>query len=510
MNHVGTRRWWALGALVLCMLTLGFDTTILNVALPTLAAALNAGTAGLQWMVTAYVLVFAGLLLPAGAFADRLGRKRFLIIGLALFGACSIVASFAISTETVIASRALMGLAAAMLTPTVLAVIPALFGPAERPRAIAIVMMSAGVGIPLGPILGGWLLRHFWWGSVFLVNVPVAALALVAALLLIPESRDSTPRPADVLGGLLSVIGLVAFVYGVIEVPTRGWSSPVVLVALGAGVAILAVFVARERRTPYPMIDLYLFRRPRFLWGSVAATLATFALSGVLFAVPQFLQDVKGFDPLNTGVRLVPMMAGLMVGAGVSEKLTTKVGNRIPVALGLAIIAGGLVLGATTTIFQGYGHTATWLAIVGVGVGTSLAPAMDAVLSELPPARAGVGTAITMTLRQVGAALGVALLGSVLSAAYVDRLDVSGLPAPAATAVKQSIAGAVVVSGRLGDAQLLDTARLAFVHAMDVVLLVSAGLAAVGAVLSAILLTARATVPDGEEESAHDLASQSA
>jgi EmrB/QacA subfamily drug resistance transporter len=461
-------------------------------------------------MVTAYVLVFAGLLLPAGAFADRFGRKRFLIIGLALFGVCSVVASYATSTETVVASRSLMGLAAAMLTPTVLAVIPALFGPSERPRAIAIVMMSAGVGIPLGPILGGWLLRHFWWGSVFLVNVPVAALALVAAMLLIPESRDPSPRPADVVGGLLSVVGLVMFVYGVIEVPTRGWSSPVVLVALGVGVAILSIFVAWERHTAYPMIDLQLFARPRFLWGSVAATLATFALAGLLFVLPQFLQDVKGFDPLNTGVRLVPMMAGLMVGASVSEKLITKLGNKIPIALGLAIIAAGLAVGATTKIFQGYGHTATWLAVVGVGVGTSLAPAMEAVLSELPPARAGAGTAITMTLRQVGAALGVALLGSVLSADYVDRLDVSGLPAPAATAVKESIAGAVAVAGRLGDAGLLDAARLSFVHAMDVVLLVCAALAVVGAVLSAILLPARATAPHGEEESAHDLVSQSA
>jgi EmrB/QacA subfamily drug resistance transporter len=492
------------------MLTLGFDTTILNVALPTLAAALGADTAGLQWIVTAYVLVFAGLLLPAGAFADRLGRKRFLIVGLALFGLCSVVASYATSTETVIASRALMGLAAAILTPTVLAVIPALFGPAERPRAIAIVMMSAGVGIPLGPILGGWLLRHFWWGSVFLVNVPVAAAALVAALLLIPETKDPAPRPADVVGGLLSVVGLVAFVYGVIEVPTRGWSSPVVLAALGAGVAVLAAFVAWERRTPYPMIDLKLFARPRFLWGSVAATLATFALAGLLFVLPQFLQDVKGFDPLNTGLRLVPMMAGLMVGAGVSEKLITKLGNRIPVALGLAIIAGGLALGATTEISQGYGHTATWLAIVGVGVGTALAPAMEAVLSELPPARAGAGTAITMTLRQVGAALGVALLGSVLSAAYTDRLDLAGLPAPAATAAKESIAGAVAVASRLGDAQLLDASRFAFVHAMDVVLLVCAALAAVGAVLSALLLTARATEAAGEEESVHELVSRSA
>jgi predicted MFS family arabinose efflux permease len=303
---------------------------------------------------------------------------------------------------------------------------------------------------------------------------------------------------------------LVAFVYGVIEVPTRGWSSPVVLVALAAGVAILAVFVAWERRTAYPMIDLKLFARPRFLWGSVAATLATFALAGLLFVLPQFLQDVKGFDPLNTGVRLVPMMAGLIVGASVSEKLITKLGNKIPVALGLAVIAGGLVLGGTTKISQGYGHTATWLAIVGVGVGTSLAPAMEAVLSELPPARAGAGTAITMTLRQVGAALGVALLGSVLSAAYVDRLDVSGLPAPAATAVKESISGAVAVAGRLGDPQLLVASRLSFVHAMDVVLLVCAALAAVGAVLSAFLLTARATATGGEEESLHELVSRSA
>jgi EmrB/QacA subfamily drug resistance transporter len=494
MIRSGSRRWWALGALVLSLLTIGFDATILNVALPTLATALHAGTDGLQWMVDAYVLVFAGLLLPMGALGDRHGRKRLLIVGLTLFGAASVVATYAGSTGQLIAARALMGLAAAVLTPISLAILPAIFPPAERAKAIAFAAIGMGVGVPLGPIVGGYLLGHFWWGSVFLVNVPVVVLALVAVAALVPESRDPAPRGVDVPGALLSTTGLVAFVYGVIEAPVRGWGDLRVLGTIAAGLALLAGFVVWEARTPAPMIDLALFRRPRFLWGSVAATLASFALFGLLFVVPQYLQAVRGHDALSTGVRLMPLMAGLIVGARVSERIASRAGTRVPVAGGLALIGAGLALGAATQAGSGYGFAATWLSLVGAGTGLTLAPAMEAVLGELPVERAGSGVALTMTLRQVGGALGVALLGSLLAGTYAGRLDLTGLPAPLAEAAQDSVASGVAVARELSDAALLTSVHSAYIHAMDVVLVACAAVAVAGAVLAALLLPARPAV----------------
>jgi hypothetical protein len=356
--------------------------------------------------------------------------------------------------------------------------------------------------------VGGWLLDHFWWGSVFLVNVPVAVIGMVAAVVFIPESRDPRSRPADLVGGVLSTAGLVSLVYGVIEAPRQGWGDPQTLVALAVGVVLTGAFVIWERRCPYPMIDLGLFARRRFLWGTVAATLATFALFGLLFTVPQYLQSVLGHDAFGTGVRLLPMMAGLILGAGGSDRIVAAIGSKIPVAAGLAIIGGGLALGATTGITNGYGLAAAWLAIVGFGVGLSLAPAMDAVLGELPTAQSGSGTALTMTLRQVGAALGVAVLGSVLTDAYAGRLDLGGLPDPAVRAARDSVSGAVAAAGQLGDAALAASARLAYIHAMDVVLLVCAAITFAGAVLVAVAMparpAARASAASDERESQYE------
>src|SRR5439155_9382948 len=237
------RRWWALAALVLAMLTLGFDTTILNVALPTLATRLHAGTGELQWMVDAYVLTFAGLLLPAGLLGDRYGRRRLILAGLVLFGAASAVSAYAASAGQLIAARAVMGVGAAILTPIMLALLPVLFPPAEQPKAVAFAAMGMGAGLPLGPIIGGFLLRHFWWGSVFLINVPIVLLALVAVALLVPESKDPAARRLDLTGAVVSTAGLVALVYGIIESPTKGWSDPLVLGSTGVGVVLLAGFV---------------------------------------------------------------------------------------------------------------------------------------------------------------------------------------------------------------------------------------------------------------------------
>jgi EmrB/QacA subfamily drug resistance transporter len=501
MNN--SRRWWALGALVVCLLTLGLDGTILNVALPTLAEDLGAGTSQLQWIVDAYILVFAGLLLPLGALGDRVGRRRVLLAGLAVFLVSSLVAAWTTNADGLIVARAFMGLGSAIMTPMAMATLPVIFPPAERGRAISVMAAAMGVGVPLGPILGGWLLDHFWWGSVFLVNVPVALIGMAAALAFIPESRNPHARPADLLGGVLSTAGLVAVVYGVIEAPRRGWGDGVVVAALAAGLVLLLAFGLWERRYAYPMIDLGLFGRPRFLWGTTAATIGTFALFGLLFTLPQYLQSVQGHDAFATGVRLLPMMGGLILGAGGADRIVARIGTKIPVTLGLAVIGGGLVLGATTGPEDGYRLTATWLAVVGFGVGLSLAPSMDAVLGELPPDDTGAGTALTMTLRQVGGALGIALLGSVLADTYRSRLDVGTLPPDAAHAARESVAGAAALAERTHAAGLLESARDAYLHAMSAVLLVCAAIAFAGAVLVALRFPAR---PDTRPEVPAELA----
>ena len=493
---MNSRRWWALGALVLSVLVIGFDTTILNVALPTLGAAVHASTSQLQWMVDAYVLIFAGLLLPAGALGDRYGRKPLLMIGLALFAGGSVIGALVHGPGQLIAVRAALGIGAAIITPISLAVLPAMFSEAERGKAIALLTMGIGVGIPLGPLVGGYLLKHYWWGSIFLVNVPAAILALVAVALLLPASRDPAGGRVDLLGGALSTVGLVAFVYGIIEAPDKGWGNDLVVGSLVLGVVLLAAFAVGQLRVAYPMIDLKLFRQPRFLMGSTAATLASFALFGVMFVVPQYLQLVRGTDALGSGLRLLPLMAGLIVAAALGERMVARVGSKIPVATGMALIAAGLGWGSLTDAGTGYGTVAAWLATIGLGTGLALAPAMDAVLGTLPPERAGSGSALTMTMRSAGGALGVAILGSVLAAAYTARAPGTGGSLPAASAIAAQ-------THNLG---ILLIGQHAYLHAMDRVLLVCAAVALAGAVLAGAFLPARGGRPAQREESDHELA----
>ncbi|MAY97743.1 MFS transporter [uncultured Nocardioides sp.] len=500
------RRWWALAALGLAVLTLGFDITIMNVALPTIATELEVGTDGLQWMVNAYVLVIAGLMLTCGALGDRYGRKRLLLIGLGLFGISSAVAAWAASAALVIAARGVMGMGAAIMLPGAFAVLAALFGPAERGRAVSFLVMGLGVGIPLGPIIGGYLLDHFWWGSIFLINVPIAIIGAIAIAIavLLPESRDPSPRRPDVLGGVLSTGGLTSLVYGVIEAPGRGWSDPVTIGAISAGVVVLAGFVAWELRVRDPMIDLHLFTRPQFLWASIAGVLVTFGMLGLLFVVPQYLQFVAGHDALGTGLRLLPLIGGLVVGAPAGERLAARVGYRLPVAAGLAVLAAGVAIGALTDLQSGYGFVAAWLATAGLGIGMALAPAMDAVLDALPTEQAGTGTAITMTLRQTGGALGVALLGSLLAEGYAGRVNTAGLPPEAAAAARESIAGALAAGTRLGEPSLASSANAAYLHGMSLVLIATAITAGLSAVLTALLLPGKPTAgSDHDPRSPH-------
>jgi EmrB/QacA subfamily drug resistance transporter len=492
------QRWWAVAALTLAVLTIGFDITIMNVALPTMATALSAGTDGLQWIVNSYILLFAGMMLPVGAIADKFGRRRLLLTGLGIFAAASLAAAWAGDTGAVIAARAVLGIGAAIIMPSTLAIIAVLFGPAERGKALSVVVMGMGAGIPLGPIIGGYLLDHFWWGSIFLINVPVVVAAMLAIAVLLPESRDPAPPRADLLGGLLSTAGLLSFVYGLIQAPDSGWGDTLVLAALAGGVALLGAFVRWELRVPQPMIDLRLFRSRQFTWGNVNATVASFALFGLLFVVPLYLQFVLGNDAFGTGIRLLPLIGGFVAGVGIGTRVAGRVGHRFPVATGLLLTGAGLAIGAFTGPEDGFGYAATWYVITGFGIGSALTPSMDAVLAVLPPERSGSGTAITMTLRQAGGALGVALLGSVLAQTYTTNLDVTALPPAAAETAHDSIAGALTVASRTGLPNLATEAQQAYLDGMSVVLTSCAAIAVAAAVLTVRFMPGRSRAPTAQ------------
>ncbi|MEV7072694.1 MFS transporter [Streptomyces sp. NPDC091972] len=503
------RRWWALAALVASMLTLGFDLTILNVALPTMAADLDAGTGAQQWMADAYVVVFAALMLPAGLLGDRFGRRRMLIAGLAVFLAGSLIGALAGDVNAVIAARAVMGVGGALVTPLALSVLPTLFAPDERTKAVGIVSAASALGLPLGPIIGGWLLNHFWWGSVFLVNVPMAAIGIAACVFLLPETRDPSSPKVEALSTALTVTGLGTLVYAIIEAPTRGWGDPLVLGMLAAAVALIAALVLRERRVQRPMLDMTLLTHRGFLFNTIAATLVNFILTGLLFVLPPFLQAVLGHDALGTGVRLLPMMGGLLVASRLAPKVVARFGARATVSAGLVVLAFAGLLGSRTTVDSGYGFVALWLSLTGFGFGLSLIPAMNGGLSALPRDRAGSGSGLLMTMRQVGGAIGIALLGSLLAGAFRDRLDVTGLPAQAADTAGESVVAAHLVAQRTGSADLLASANDAYVHGMGVVLLVCGIAALVAALLAAAFLPAAphpaesTTDPDMAAEESH-------
>ncbi|WP_210585540.1 DHA2 family efflux MFS transporter permease subunit [Streptomyces sp. GESEQ-35] len=497
--HRDPRRWWALGALVASMLTLGFDMTILNVALPTMAGDLGATTGEQQWMADSYVVVFAALMLPAGLLGDRFGRRQMLITGLGIFLAGSVMGALAGDVTWVIVARAVMGVGAALVTPLALSVLPSLFGPDERTKAIGVISAASALGLPLGPIIGGWLLDHFWWGSVFLVNVPMAAIGIAACVLLLPETRDPASPRVDVVSTALTAAGLGALIYAIIEAPTRGWGDPLVLGMSGGALILIAALVARERRAARPMLDMALLGHRGFLFNTLAATLVMFVLSGLLFVLPPYLQAVLGHDALGTGVRLLPMMGGLLVAARAAQQVVARFGARAVVSAGMVVLAFAALLGSRTTVDSGYGFTALWLSITGVGFGFALVPAMDGALGTLPRDRAGSGSGLLMTLRQVGAAIGIALLGSLLSGAFRDRLDVTGLPAQAADTAGESVVAAHVVAERTGSADLIASANGAYVHGMGLVLLVCGIAALVSALLAAAFLPG---TPRVEEEPA--------
>ena len=510
-DTIHARRWWILGVLILSLFTATLDNTILNVALPTLANDLSATTSQLQWMVDSYILVFAGLLLVAGALSDRYGRRLALLGGLLIFGIGSVVSAFVVTADQLILARAFMGLGAALTMPSTLSIIANVFEDGERPKAIAAWSAVSGLGIVVGPILGGWLLEHFAWNAIFLVNVPVVILGIVAILLVVPESKATRAPALDPIGAVLSVGGLVALVYGIIEVPMRGWNDSLILGSLAAAAGLIAGFLAWERHVAEPMLDIRLFRNPRFSAASLSVTLVMFSLMGVLFFLTQYLQGVLGLTALETGIRFVPLAIGVIASAPIGAKLTGRFGAKIATAFGLLVTALSLALLATVQMASGDLLIGSVLAIAGFGLGVAMTPATDAIMGALPKEQAGVGSAVNDTTREIGGAIGVAVLGSVFSAVYADRMAsvAAALPAEVGTIVRDSIGGALAVAGELGGAPgaaITAAARSAFVDGMATASLIGMGVAVAGALVALAWLPARAMSSDAEAPDIADAA----
>src|SRR5262245_437813 len=494
------RRWQILAVLCISLFVIVMDNTIVNVALPTLARELDAGTSSLQWIVDAYTLVFAGLLLAAGGLGDRFGRKGALLAGLLVFGTFSTVGAFVSTAGQLIGARALMGVGAAFIFPATLALIVNVFtDPRERAAAIGIWTAIAGVGVALGPITGGWLLEHFSWGSVFLVNVPVALIGVVGVLVLVPRSRD--PRaPGLGLPGLgLSSAGVALLVWSLVEAPSNGWLSAATVGGLVGAAVLLATFVWWELRASDPLLDVHLFRKMRFTAASLAITLGFFALFGFIFLVTQYLQLVKGYTALEAGVRTLPFAFAMVAAAVTSPRIVQRIGTKLVVAAGLALMAVGFAVASTNDAATPYSVIATAMILMGFGLGSAAAPATESILSSLPPAKAGVGSAVNDTTREVGGTLGVAVLGSIMASVYgsriVDALSGTPLPAAARVVAGDSLAAALQVAGQLSGAAgqgIAGAARDAFVQAFQIGSLVTGAVALAGAVIALLFLPARA------------------
>jgi EmrB/QacA subfamily drug resistance transporter len=493
METPDPRRWWALLTLCISLMVIGIDNTILNVALPTLVRDLDASNAQLQWIVDAYTLVFAGFLLTGGSLGDRFGRKHALSVGIAIFATASAFAAFSESALTLSLFRAVMGIGGALIMPATLSILTNIFTePKERSKAIGIWAGVSGMGIAIGPILGGFLLEHFWWGSVFLVNVPVGILALLLGRAFIPNSKDpATPR-LDYVGSLTSIVGLSLLLWAIIEVPTEGWADPKVWGAGLGGLAVLAGFAAWELRSEHPMLDVTFFANPRFTVASLSITMAFFAMSGSLFLMSQLLQSVLGYSALEAGYRMAPIALGMMITAPLAPRLTERVGSKVMVASGLAVAACGLLIMATVDEHSGYLPVFLGLIVMAVGIASGMVPATDSIMGSLPKEKAGVGSAVNDTTRQVGGALGVAVLGSLLAAGFRSHLAVDGLSGSSLSDARASVGGALEVAARTGNDALAEAARAAYVHGMHLSLLVGAVFILGGALLSLLYLPARA------------------
>jgi EmrB/QacA subfamily drug resistance transporter len=497
------RRWWILAVLCLSLLVIGLDNTILNVALPTLVRDLHATDSQLQWIVDSYILVFAGLLLTMGSLSDRYGRRSALGIGLLVFGAGSVASAFAPSASVLIATRALMGVGGALIMPSTLSILTNVFPPRERGRAIGIWAGVSGLGIGLGPVVGGLLLSQFWWGSVFLVNVPIVIVGFVAGRLIVPNTKDPSAPRIDAPGFVLSITGLISLVYGIIEAPNKGWTDPLIVTAFVAAAILLGTFVWWELRSDHPMLNVRFFENPRFTAANMSITLVFFALFGSLFFLTQYLQFIHGYTALQAGLRTAPIALVILVVAPITGVLVHRLGNKVLVCAGMSVVAVGLLGMSRLTAASEYGNVLASMLVLATGMSLTMTPATESVMGSLPLEKAGVGSAMNDTTRQVGGALGVAVLGSVFTSAYVSGLSgaVTGLPPAAVGEVESSVGAALGVARSIGGAagrQLSSAATQSFIHAMSRALVLGSLVALAGALISLIWLPNRAE-PDDEE-----------
>jgi EmrB/QacA subfamily drug resistance transporter len=483
------RRRQILLVLCLSLLVVVIDNTILNTALPTLARTLHAGTSGLQWIADAYTLCFAALLIPAGALGDRYGRKLSLLGGLTVFALGSTLAAFAGGTSTLIVARVVMGLGAAFVMPATLSILNSVFPPRERPQAIAAWSAVAGVGIVIGPTLGGLLLSHFWWGSVFLINVPLVAVALAGVLLTVPETAEPSGHRLDIVGTLLVAGALFVLVDAIIEAPSRGWTGPVTGPEAAAGLALLAGFAWWELRSGHPLIDLRVFRSRAFSAAAGSVTVIFFALFGSLFVLTQYLQLVHGYSPLSAGVRALPFALAMAAVSPVSPVLAQRLGARVIIPAGIALMGGGLLDLSTAQVHTAYLSLAVAVAIMGAGMGLVMAPASTTIMTTVPAHQAGAGSAINDTIREVGGALGIAIVGSLAAGVYSSKLGsaltAAQLPHAVSRVATGSVAAADIVARHVGGpagAQLAAAAHSAFVTAMADGMRVAAAVALVSAI----------------------------
>ncbi|MBD3919643.1 MFS transporter [Paenibacillus sp. PR3] len=483
--HNSKTRWWVLGVMALSVLTIGLDTTVLNLALPVLASDLKASTSQLQWFANAYNLVLAAMLLPAGMLGDRYSRKKLLFLSLVMFGAASVACAYSTTSEALIISRAILGLGAALLMPLSLSLVPFLFSEGERPKAMNLWVMASALGLPLGPIIGGWLLEHYNWGTIFLINVPIILIALIALVVLLPESTAEKQKlKVDWRGIVTSSLGLAAITYGVTRSGDEGWGDGITLASVILGVLLLGVFIWLGRRTKHPLVDLKLFKRAGFTWGAGMATLVNFSLFGILFGLPLYLQIVQGFNAQAAGLRLLPLIGGVVVGSRLSGLLSARAGDKAVIALGFLIVAAGFGLGGMTEVSTGYGYTSVWVVCIGVGLSFVLPISMNAALGTLPEERAGVGSAVIMAMRQIGGTIGVAFLGSLLNSIYSSHVDVSSLPEATAEAIRHNVSSGAMTAGEMNSSSLLESVHEAFVSGLDAMLFVCGGIAIAGIVLT--------------------------
>ena len=491
------RRYLTLAVLTFSLLLIALGITVLNVAIPTLQRELGASASALQWIINAYILVFAGLLLTMGALGDRFGRRRALQAGLIIFGLASVGAAYAQDSAQLIAARAAQGFGGALIMPSTLSVIVDVFPREERAKAIGIWAAATAFGLPLGMILGGWLVDRFFWGSVFLINVPVAGSALVASRFLVPESRDPRARKIDFTGALISVGAMTALIYTIIEAPGRGWGDPLTIGGFVIAFVLTVGFILYELRAKEPMLDMRFFRNARLTAGAASIGIAFMVMMGMMFILTLYLQFARGYSGLETGLRFTPLALGFMVGAPTSAVLVAKLGAKWVMGAGLLIIAGAI--GGLALVDVG---TAYWLIGIGmfifsIGMANTMAPATDAVMAALPEEQAGVGSALNDTVRQLGGALGIAVFGSIFNSIYSARIvdAVVNLSADAAAAAKNSIGGALQVAadGPAGDA-LRTAASSAFVDGLGVVYIITAGVALLGAAVVFRFMPARDVV----------------